>query len=111
VGGVEVVGQSDGVSTEVIQMAVVPALQVEIPTTSATGSTPDPSVGEDCLQADLDMGVREVARRLDPKATRILLEAMTAMWKVHQLREILSIASRVPDYSEKFVTQKRLSHV
>jgi hypothetical protein len=46
-------------------------------------STPDPSVGEECLQADLDMGVGEDARRLDPKAARILSEVVVAMWEVH----------------------------
>jgi hypothetical protein len=50
---------------------------------SAMTSTPDPSVGEECLQADLDMGVGEDARRLDPKAARILSEVVVAMWEVH----------------------------
>jgi hypothetical protein len=31
-----------------------PALQVEIPTAAAVASSPDPSVGEEGLQADLD---------------------------------------------------------
>jgi hypothetical protein len=78
---------------------------------SAMTSTPDPSVGEECLQADLDMDVGEDARRLDPKAARILSEVVVAMWEVHQLPEILPTASRVPGYSEKPVTQKRSSHV
>jgi hypothetical protein len=34
---------------EVTQRATTPALQVEIPTTSALASTPDLSVGEECL--------------------------------------------------------------
>jgi hypothetical protein len=42
---------------EAIQRAVVPALQVEIPMTSALANTPDISVGEQCLQDDLDMTV------------------------------------------------------
>jgi hypothetical protein len=62
----------------------VSALQVEIPTTSATASTPDPSVGE-CLLADLDMGVGEDARRLDPKVARNLLEALADVWEVHRV--------------------------
>jgi hypothetical protein len=52
---------------EAIQRAATPALQVEIPKASMTPSTPDPSVGEECLQADLDMGVGEDARRLDTR--------------------------------------------
>jgi hypothetical protein len=59
-------------SMEVIQSVTVPALLVEIPTTSVTASTPDPYVGEECLQANLDTGAGEDARRLDPKATRLL---------------------------------------
>jgi hypothetical protein len=58
---------------------------VEIPTASSIASTLDPSVGEECLQADLDMGVAEDARRLDPKVAKILPEAVAAMWQVHQL--------------------------
>jgi hypothetical protein len=54
-------------STKVIQRAAAPALQVEIPTASASVSTPDPSVGE-CLQAYLDTAVGLDASRLDPKA-------------------------------------------
>jgi hypothetical protein len=84
---------------------------VKIPTVSATASTPDPSMDEECLQADLDTGVGEDARSLDPKTTRILPEAVTAMWEVDWLRDILSTASRVPGYSKKPVTQKRSSHV
>jgi hypothetical protein len=33
-----------------------------------------------------------------------------ATWEVHRLREILSTTSRVPDYFENPITQKRLSH-
>jgi hypothetical protein len=54
-------------------------------------SSPDPSVGEEGLQADLDTNVGADASSLDPKAARILSEV-------------------VPSYSEKHVTQKRLSH-
>jgi hypothetical protein len=35
-------------STKVIQKAAVPALLVEVPTTSSMASTPDPSMGEEC---------------------------------------------------------------
>jgi hypothetical protein len=71
-------------STEVIQRAAAPALQVEIPTTStsASTSTPDPFVGAEGLQADLDMTVGADASSLDPKAARILSEAVTATWEV-----------------------------
>jgi hypothetical protein len=57
-----------------------------------------PSVGED-------------ARRLDPKAAKMLPEALVATWEVHRLWEILPIALRASGYSEKPVTQKRLSHI
>jgi hypothetical protein len=70
-------------STEVIQRAAVPALQVEIPTVSASARTPNPSVGEECLQDDLDMVVGADASSLDLKVARILPEAMAAMWEVH----------------------------
>jgi hypothetical protein len=68
-------------------------------------------VGEECLQVDLDKGVEEDARSLDPKAARILPEAVTTTWEVHRMREILPTTSIVPGYSEKLVTQKRSSHV
>jgi hypothetical protein len=97
-------------STEVTQRAATPALQVEIPTTSVLASTHDLSVGEECLQADLDMVVGADASSLDLKAARILPEAVATTWEVHRLREILPTASRVPDYSEKSVIQKRSSH-
>jgi hypothetical protein len=77
---------------------------VEILTASV--STPNPSVGEEGLQADLEMAVGVDASSLNPKAARILSEAVAAMWEVHQLWEILPTASRVPDYSEKPITQK-----
>jgi hypothetical protein len=85
-------------------METVPALQVELPTTSATSNL-DPSVGEECQKADLDMAVGENARSLDPKVARILLEVAATTW------EVLPPASRVPCYSENTVTQKRSSHV
>jgi hypothetical protein len=68
---------------EAIQRAVVPILHVEIPTMAASASSPDPSVGADGLQADLDATVGADGSSLDPKAARILLEAMAAMWEVH----------------------------
>jgi hypothetical protein len=91
-------------STEVIQRAAAPALQVEIPTVSASASTPDPSMGEEGLQADLDTTVGADSSSLDLKAVTILSEAVVATWEVHRLREILPTASRVPGYSEKPVT-------
>jgi hypothetical protein len=68
-------------------------------------SIPDPSVGEECLQADLDTGVGEDARSLN------LQEVVATMWKVHWLGEILSTISGVPGYYENPVTQKISSHV
>jgi hypothetical protein len=62
-----------------MQRAAAPALKVEIPMASASASTPDLSVGEEFLQADLDTGVGENTRRLDLKAARILPESVTAM--------------------------------
>jgi hypothetical protein len=56
------------------------------------------------------MAVGANASSLDPKAARILPEAVVAMWEVHRLQEVLPTASRVPGYSEKPVTQKRSSH-
>jgi hypothetical protein len=98
-------------STEAIQRAVTPTLQVELPTASAMTSTPNPSVGEECQKADLDTAMGENAISLDLYAARILPEAVSATWEVHRLREILPTALRVPDSSEKPVTQKRSSHV
>jgi hypothetical protein len=66
---------------------------------SASTSTPDPSVGEEGLQDDLDMIVRADASSLDTKAARILSEVVVAMWEVHRLWEILPTASRVLGYS------------
>jgi hypothetical protein len=75
------------------QKAVAPALQVELPMALATGSNPDPSVGEEYQKANLDLAVGEGARSLDLKAARILWEAVVAMWKVHWLQEILMMKS------------------
>jgi hypothetical protein len=52
-------------STEAIQRAVVPALQVELPTASAAANNPDLSMGEECRNADLYMAVGEDAKSLD----------------------------------------------
>jgi hypothetical protein len=95
---------------EAMQRAATPALQVEIPTASVLASTHGPSVGEQCLQADQDTAIGADASSLDPKAPRILSEAVVAMWEVYQLWEILPTASRVPGYSEKPVKKKRSSH-
>jgi hypothetical protein len=86
------------------------ALQVEIPTAAAVTSSPDPSVGEEGHQDDVDTTVGADASSLDSKAARILSEVVSATREVHQLREILPIASRVPSSSEKPVKQKRSSH-
>jgi hypothetical protein len=86
---------------EAIQRAATPSLQVEIPTIVAVTSS---------NQADLDTAVGRTHSSLDPKVARILSEVVAAMWEVHPLWEILPTALRVPDYSEKPVTQKRLSH-
>jgi hypothetical protein len=97
-------------SMEAIQRVVAPALHVEIPMMEASTSTPDPSIGQECLQADLDMAVGEDTNSLDLKAARILPEAVAATWEMHRLWEVLSTALRVPGYSEKPITQKRSSH-
>jgi hypothetical protein len=109
-------------STEAIQRAAAPALQVEIPTavaaptlqveiptTAVATNSPDPSVGEEGLQADLDTAIRVDASCLDLKVARILSEAVVATWEVHRLWQILPTASRVPGYSEKPITQKNMS--
>jgi hypothetical protein len=83
---------------------------VEIPTVVAATSSPDPSVGEEGFHADLDTAVGADTSSLNPKAARILLEAVAATWKVHQLWKIIPTASRVPGYTKNHVTQKRLSH-
>jgi hypothetical protein len=66
-----------------MQRAAAPALQVEFPTASVMTSTPDPSVDDECLQADLDTVVGEDARSLDPKAARILSELVATTCEVH----------------------------
>jgi hypothetical protein len=73
-------------------------------------SSSNPSMGEEGLQADVDTTVGVDTSSLDPKVVRILPEVLSATWEVHQLREILPIASRVSGYSEKPVTQNRSSH-
>jgi hypothetical protein len=93
-------------STEAIQRAAMPTLQVELPMASVMPSNPNPSVGEECQKADLVMAMEEDARSLDLKAARILPEAVAATWEVHWLWEILPMALRVPNYSEKLVSQK-----
>jgi hypothetical protein len=70
-------------STEVIQRVATPALQVKIPTASVLATTPDPFVGEECRQADLDMAVGADTNSLDPKVARIMPAAVVAMWEVH----------------------------
>jgi hypothetical protein len=42
--------------------------------------TPDPSVGEEGLQGDLDTAIGADAGSLDPKVARILPEAVAATW-------------------------------
>jgi hypothetical protein len=51
---------------------------VEIPMAAAVTSSPDSSVGEGGLQADLDTAVEANTRSLDPKAARILPEEVAA---------------------------------
>jgi hypothetical protein len=75
---------------------------------STLTSTPDPSMGEECRKADLDMAMGEDTRSLDLLAARILLEAVAATWEVHWMRKILPMTSRVSGYSEKPVTQKKI---
>jgi hypothetical protein len=85
--------------TETSQRVAVHALLMEIP--AAAASSPDPSVGDGGLEADLDMAVGVDARSLDSKASIILLKEVAATWEVHRLWEILlSIAARVLGYSE-----------
>jgi hypothetical protein len=83
-------------STEAIQRAAAPAIQVEIPMMMVAASSPGPSVGAEGLQADPDTAIGTDASSLDPKATRILPEAVAATWEVHRLSEILPTTSRVP---------------
>jgi hypothetical protein len=95
---------------EIPTTAVAPALQVEIITVAVVASSPDPSVVEEGLQTDLDTTIGADASSLDLKVARILPEAVPATREVHQLREILPIASRMSGYSKNPVTQKRSSH-
>jgi hypothetical protein len=98
-------------STEAFQRAAMPALQVELSMALARTNNPGPAVGKECRKTYLDIAVGEGAISLDLKAARSLSEAMVAMWKVHQLQEILPMTSWVPGYSENPVTQQRSSHV
>jgi hypothetical protein len=50
-----------------------------IPTAAAVASSPDPSMGEEGLQADLDTAVVADASCLDPKAAKIVSEVVGAM--------------------------------
>jgi hypothetical protein len=96
---------------EASQWAAVHALLVEIPTTVVVANSPDPSVMDDGLQADLDTIAQAHAKSLDPNVARILPEAVVATWEVHRVQEILlSTVALVPGYCEKPVTQKRSSH-
>jgi hypothetical protein len=112
VGGAEVVGRSgDGVLNEGNPKGDNTCPLGGGPHDIDDDQYPDLSMGEECLQADLDTGVREDAKSLDPKVARILPKAVAATWEVHQLWEILPTASSIPGYSKKPVTQKRPSHV
>jgi hypothetical protein len=70
-------------SMETIQRVAVPVLQVEIPMAVVVASSPDLFVGEEGLQADLDTTIGADASSLDPKAARILPEAVVATPEVH----------------------------
>jgi hypothetical protein len=87
-------------STETIKRAVVLTLKVEILTASASASIPDPSMGKECLQSDLDTAVGADASSLDPKVAKIMSKAVLATWEMHRLQEILHTSSRVPSYSQ-----------
>jgi hypothetical protein len=110
VGGVKVVSQSGGVLNGGDPKGSGAWLPGGDSHSVGVGQFPDPSMGEECLQADLDTALGADTSSLDSKAARILSKAVAATWEVHQLREILPTASRVPGYSEKPVTQKRFSH-
>jgi hypothetical protein len=57
------------------------------------------------------MAARADAKNLDPKAARILPEAVTTTWEVHRVWDILPFTMAwVPGYCEKSVIQKRSSH-
>jgi hypothetical protein len=63
---------------EVSQRVAVHALPVEIPMAVAAASSPNPSMGEGGLQADLDTTVWRDVRFMDLKAARILVEEVAA---------------------------------
>jgi hypothetical protein len=97
---------------EISTVMVTPTLWVEIPKAVKVAHSPDPFVGDEGLQVDLDTTVGVDASILDPKLARILSEVVAATREVNQLWEILPTTSRVPGYSEKTVTQKdRVMHV
>jgi hypothetical protein len=80
---------------EIPMAALVPTLQVEIPMVAVAASSPDLSVGEEGLQADLDTAVGADASRLDLKAARILSEvvaAVTPLVSLWQLQYLNSAA-------------------
>jgi hypothetical protein len=100
---VEVIGRSSVAPTEAIQRAVALALQVEIPAMAVVPALqveiPMVAVAASSLQDDQDTAIWADTRSLNPKAARILQEAMAATWEVHRLQEILPTTSRGPIYS------------
>jgi hypothetical protein len=83
VGGVEVVGRSGDVLNGGDPKGASAYPLVEIPMTAVADSTPDPSMGQECLQTNLDTAVGADASILDLKATRILSGVVAATWEVH----------------------------
>jgi hypothetical protein len=88
--------------------AVAPTLQVEIPMAVVEASSPDPSVGEEGLQANLDMAAGADFSSLDPKAARILLEAVTTTWEGHRSRgrctdQVTKFSKHLPQIRFKIV--------
>jgi hypothetical protein len=91
-------------------VAVAPTLQVEIPMAVVAASSPDPSVGEEGLQANLDTAAGADASSLDPKATRILLEVVTTTWKGHRSRgrctgQVTEFSKHLPQIRFKIVME------
>jgi hypothetical protein len=74
-------------STEVIQRAAATALQVKIPIASAMASTPNPSVGEECQKADLNME----APRLEKQPKYAVVKKIKLLYS--------SISTNIRDYS------------
>jgi hypothetical protein len=89
---------------EIPTAALAPILQVEIPTAVAADSSPDPSVGQEGLQADLDMTVGADASSLDLKAARILSEAVATT------QECTSCERSCPLHQGCLVTLRSLQH-